>query len=224
MPLSVRLFVFVILGLVMTLVFSMKDSDDSNWQNLVNPETIYTYQNEIDNLEQRNQELYQRIGEYQERLKNYETDDTDGEAIANELYNEIQKYDIIIGSKDLSGPGVEIELSDSTKELQPGDNINNYIIHNSDVLSIINTLKAYGAEAIALNGYKLSWDSQIDCAGPVIYIDDFIAGAPFVIEAIGDQDTLYAGLESEDSIVQLLRYWDINIDIQKKNEIVIESR
>ncbi|HCX64437.1 MAG TPA: hypothetical protein DHN33_04410, partial [Eubacteriaceae bacterium] len=52
----------------------------------------------------------------------------------------------------------------------------------------------------------------------------FIAGSPFVIEAIGDQDTLYAGLESEDSIVQLLRYWDINVDIQKKNEIVIESR
>ena len=42
-----------------------------------------------------------------------------------------------------------------------GQNINNFIIHNSDVLQIINDQRA-GAERITINGYPISWHSKIE--------------------------------------------------------------
>ncbi|HAE62048.1 MAG TPA: hypothetical protein DCG38_06930 [Eubacteriaceae bacterium] len=217
-------FVFAISGVVMSLFFLNTTKGSGGWNGIVTAKTIYSYQNEISQLQSKNDDLYQSIAELEEKLESYSVDNPDYEALENELYNELSKYDIIMGNSDVAGEGLKIELSDSTRELQPGENINNFIIHNSDVLEIINELKSNGAEVIAINGYRLSWDSQIDCAGPVIYVDDFVAGTPFIIEAIGNKDRLYAGMEAQDSIVQLLRHWEINVNIQDMEEIIIKSR
>lgn len=201
-------------------------SDDNLSDNgIITPKMIYDYQNEIDNFEINNEELKKSIEALLSKLEGYNENSTDNESVEKELFNELEKYDIITGRIDLFGPGVEIQLSDSEKILEPGDNIDDYIIHNSDVLEIINELKAAGAEVIAINGFRIAWDSNIDCAGPVIYVDDdFIAGSPFKIEAIGDKEKMYASLESEDSLVQVLRYFEINVKIVEKDVIIIKGR
>ncbi|SHE56184.1 DUF881 domain-containing protein [Alkalibacter saccharofermentans] len=216
--------VFAISGLIMAVFFLNTSRGTGSWNGIITAKTIYSYQSEISQLKTRNEDLYQSISQLEEKLEFYSVDDPDYAVLENELYNELVKYDIITGKGDVAGQGLRMELSDSTRELEPGENINNFIIHNSDVLEIINELKSNGAEVIAINGYRLSWDSQIDCAGPVIYIDDYVAGTPFVIEAIGNKDRLYAGLEAQDSIVQLLRHWEINVSIEEKEQVVIKSR
>lgn len=216
--------VFTVLGLSISVFYLNTSQDKDGWSGIVTAKTIHSFQNEIDLYRRRNVELSQKIDELQGRLENYRAGETDYDGLENELFNELSKYDIITGKLDVEGEGIRIEMADSTRILEPGENISNFIIHNSDVLEVINELRSYGAEVISLNGYRLNWDSKIDCAGPVIYVDNFVAGTPFVIEAIGDKDVLYAGLESQDSIVQLLRYWEIMVNITMKDRIVILSR
>ncbi|QSX08916.1 DUF881 domain-containing protein [Alkalibacter rhizosphaerae] len=217
-------FIFAFLGIFISVFFMNTTREREGWTGIVTAKTIHSFQNEINQYKLRNEELEQKVDELQSRLDSYQVEEPDYDALENELYNELSKYDIITGKLDVAGQGVRIELADSTRILEPGENINNFIIHNSDVLEIINELKTNGAEIIAINGYRLTWDSKIDCAGPVIYVDDFVAGTPFIIEAIGDKEKLYAGLESQDSIVQLLRHWDIMVKVAEKDRIVIASR
>lgn len=216
--------IFAFLGLLISVFFLNTSQNQSGWSGIVTAKTINSFQTEISQYKVHNSDMEQKIDGLQNRLDALSNGDTDYDALENELFNELTKYGIITGKLDVTGPGLHIELADSTRILEPGENLNNFIIHNSDVLEIINELKSNGAEIIAINGYRLSWDSKIDCAGPVIYIDDFVAGTPFVIEAIGDKDALYAGMESPDSIVQLLRYWDIMVEITQKDQIIITSR
>lgn len=216
--------IFAFLGILISVFFINTTSNRDGWSGIVTARTINNYQNEISQIEQRNSDIEAKIEELEGRLSSYQENDMDYDALENELFNELTKYDIITGKLDVAGEGIHIKLADSTRILEPGENINNFIIHNSDVLEIINELKSNGAEVIAINGYRLTWDSNIDCAGPVIYVDNFVAGTPFIIEAIGNKEALYAGLESQDSIVQLLRHWDILVEITKKDRIVITSR
>lgn len=214
----------ILVGFVLTPVLLDKDMIVTN-HNITTPKVIYDYKQEIGNLKVQNKELTENIKNLESKLENYENgEEVDYKLLQKELFNEKTIYDIILGNTDVEGLGVEILMSDSDEEIAIGEDISNYIIHNSNVLKIVNELKYAGAEVIAINGYQLSWDSNIDCAGPVIYIDDFIAGTPFKIEAIGNQQKMMATLEADDSYyVELSRFSKINISLREKDNIVLQE-
>lgn len=214
----------VLVGVLCSIL--LYDSDKiSGINNIITPKVIDDYKAEIDNQKRLTNEYKENIIELETKLENYGSDTTNFETVENELYNELQKYDIIMGRIDLSGPGVEIVMSDSIQDLAEIEELNlaqsDLIIHNFDVLEIINELRYAGAEVVAINGHQLTWNSNIDCVGPVIHIDNFIAGSPFRIQAIGDQEQMMATLESLDSYIEWLRFRTINITINKRNNINI---
>ena len=49
----------------------------------------------------------------------------------------------------LEGEGVIIKMDDSQREKNSGEDENLYVVHDDDVLRVINELKAAGAEAIS---------------------------------------------------------------------------
>ena len=223
----ISLIIFILVGLVCTTIIRDMDKLLISSNNITTPKVIYDYQQKLDNLKMQNKELSENIDKLESKILTYEdakSEDLDYELLQNELFNEMAIYDIMLGNVDIKGPGVEIIMSDSDEEIAPGENIADYIIHDSNVLKIVNELKYSGAEIIAINGYQLSWDSNIDCAGPVIYIDDFIAGTPFKIEAIGNQQKMMATLESENSyFIELTKFSRINISLREKDNIVLHK-
>ena len=56
----------------------------------------------------------------------------------------------------LAGEGVIVHMDDSTKTVKAGENPNLYVIHDDDLLRVINELRAAGAEAISVNGQRLT--------------------------------------------------------------------
>ncbi len=214
----------IVVGFVFTPMVLDKDMLLIN-HHITTPKDIYDYQQKMDNLKVQNKEFNENIKNLESKLENYENvEEVDYKLLQKELFNENTIYDIILGNTDVRGPGVEVIMSDSNEEIAVGEDISNYIIHNSNVLKIVNELKYAGAEVIAINGYQLSWDSNIDCAGPVIYIDDFIAGTPFKIEAIGNQQKMMATLEADDSYyIELFRFSRINISLREKDSIILQK-
>lgn len=96
-------------------------------------------------------------------------------------------------------------------------------MHESHIFKVLNELKIAGAEAIAINGQRLKTNSYISCNGPVITIDGVQYPAPFVVEAVGDQDVLISSLEISGGIFDQLLNEQIIVTLEKSNAIQMQS-
>ena len=121
----------------------------------------------------------------------------------------------------LVGEGVIITLHDSDKAAKLGENENAYIIHDDDLLRVVNELRAAGAEAVAINGQRLTALSEIRCAGPTLSVNNVRSSAPFEICAIGDKKTLNNAITMRGGIVDTLAVWKIKVEVETSDEIFI---
>ncbi|MEW6771384.1 MAG: DUF881 domain-containing protein [Bacillota bacterium] len=141
------------------------------------------------------------------------------------LRSKLERYRIETGLVPVSGPGVEVTLKDSGAALQPGQNPNLYVLHDEDVLRVLNELRAAGAEVLALNGERILSTTEIRCIGPAILINKTVRKtAPFVITAIGDPQTLNNSLEMPGGVVDTLqRFWGIQVSIREMAQVTIPA-
>ena len=77
------------------------------------------------------------------------------------LESEVERLKEFAGEVPLEGKGIQLILDDSKVTAQVGENPNLYIIHDDDLLRVINELRAAGAEAISINGERLVSTSEI---------------------------------------------------------------
>ena len=125
---------------------------------------------------------------------------------SSELLNEILlRRKMPAGYQKLQGKGVIIELMDSEEEAGDGENPNNLLIHDQDILILLNDLKVAGAEALSVNGQRIVARSEIKCSGATITINGTTYGQPFIIKAIGDPKQLEAAVLSPDSYGDILQ-------------------
>ena len=140
------------------------------------------------------------------------------------LHQELSKARIAAGMTELTGPGAEVTLSDSNKKIQPGENPNLYVLHDEDILKVINELKAAGAEAIALNGQRLLATSEIRCLGPTVLTNkNQRLTPPFIITAIGSPDNLVSALQMRGGVIDQLRFWEIQAAVKSMPNITIPA-
>ena len=100
------------------------------------------------------------------------------------------------GYQKVKGKGVIIELMDSEDEVGDGENPNNLLIHDQDILILLNDLKVAGAEALSVNGQRIVAESEVKCSGATITINGTTYGQPFIVKAIGDPKQLEAAVLS----------------------------
>ena len=125
---------------------------------------------------------------------------------SSELLNEILlRRKMQAGYQKLQGKGVIIELMDSEEEAGDGENPNNLLIHDQDILILLNDLKVAGAEALSVNGQRIVARSEIKCSGAKNTINGATDGQPFIIKAIGDPKQLEAAVLSPDSYGDILQ-------------------
>jgi uncharacterized protein YlxW (UPF0749 family) len=137
--------------------------------------------------------------------------------------NEDNSTKILTGFYPLEGKGIIVTIDDSKVPLENGENPNNSIVHNEDLLKITNELYSGGAEAIAINNQRLISNSEITCAGPTILVNKTRITPPFVISAIGNQDNMISTLEMRGGILETLKFFGLEIKIEKKDKILIPA-
>lgn len=114
------------------------------------------------------------------------------------LNQSLQEAKMLAGLTEVEGPGIELILRDSTKKHAPGSIESAlpdlFIIHDYDLLRVVNELRQAGAEAVSINRQRIVATTGIRCVGPVIFVNDVKMASPFVIHAIGDPQTLVSAL------------------------------
>ncbi len=162
-----------------------------------------------------NRQLLQANSNLQTYRENAQKNDSGAKAMAEELKNAM----LLAGLTDVQGKGITVVLKDSSEETT-GSSVN-YVIHDGDLRDVVNELVASGAEAISINGERVSGRSAIRCVGPTVTINNKYFASPFTIKAIGDPDTLEAGLNIRDGVLDIMRAFKIDVTITKSNKIQI---
>ena len=126
----------------------------------------------------------------------------------------------ILGLTEVSGPGVIIKLTDSKLDSSTVLNPSTLLVHDVDLLEVINELKNAGAEAISINEQRLVPTTSISCGGNIIDINGEKVGAPFEIKAIGLPEQL-AGLSRQGGYLEILKSASVGVELKKYNSIVI---
>lgn len=174
---------------------------------------------------QRVEDLVRRLNET-EKSKAVLTEEIEGlrKGIPEEaMKKEQDRLKNLAGLTDLKGPGVRVVLDDSKQNSKAGENSNLYIIHDEDVLKVINELKASGAEAIAVNDQRLIATSEVRCVGPTLLVNDVRYSPPYEIIAIGDSKTMDASLKLRGGVAETLKFYGIQIQIHQEKEIEIPA-
>lgn len=127
------------------------------------------------------------------------------------------------GVVPVEGPGITITIDDSKRPSKPGENPNLYLIHDDDLLKVINELWAAGTEAISINEQRLIASSEIRCAGPTLSVNNTRYSPPYEIKAIGDPQTLENALKMRGGVVETLQFWGIQITVKRHEALKIPA-
>lgn len=139
------------------------------------------------------------------------------------LRDELDKARMEGGLTEVHGKGVRVTLNDSPKELKAGEDPNLYILHEEDLLKVVNELRAGGAEAISVNEQRLLATSEIRCAGNTILVNTKKIVPPIVILATGDPEALKSGLEIKGGIFEQLKFWGLIAEVEKVDNVVVPA-
>ena len=175
---------------------------------------------EVLKYKERYDNKYKELEEAEEELERERQSSTQNNSDLEQKENEIKQGNKMIGMTEVTGPGVIVTLSDSKKDASTVLNASDLVVHDADVLSVINELKNAGAEAISINDQRIVPTSSIVCGGNIIEINGEKVGAPFTIMAIGLPEQL-AALSRPGGYLEILKNASIEVSLKKSNNITI---
>lgn len=126
------------------------------------------------------------------------------------------------GTLTLAGPGIRITVDDAaTGQVGSGGTV-----LDTDLQSLANALWIAGAEAISIDGHRLTTLTAIRFAGQAITVDNVSLTPPYEVAAIGNPDTLPARLLETDggqTWLGLEANFGIEFRREVKDEVVVPA-
>ena len=130
--------------------------------------------------------LYAEVEAVENKLESERKNATQNNTDLTNLENEIKDKNKVLGLSEVTGNGLIITINDnqdiSLNSWLADPNL--LIVHDTDLISVVNELKNAGAEAISINEQRLVTNSSIECDGNIIKVNGEKVGAPFTIKAI----------------------------------------
>lgn len=144
------------------------------------------------------------------------TQDTDSVNLSKEL----EETNTFLGFNEVSGQGVIVTLKDATASTVKGDPTY-YVVHDGDLLEVVNALKNAGAEAISINEQRIVNTTAITCAGNIIKVNGEKIGSPFEIKAIGLTEKLKGALTMPGGYLEMLEDDGVQVKVEEANVVEI---
>lgn len=210
-----------LIGLLLVSQFGVTDGQSV----YVSAKAVGEYNISIESEKREIGNIRDRIDDTREQLAKYEAarDEDDFSEISLELVSEVAKYKMFSGYETVKGPGVKVTVDDGTRPLFEGEDINVVLVHDVDIIMIINDLKRCGAEAVSVNGQRIVDRTEISCSGYTVRINGQVFARPFVIRAIGDGKRMSASLISSEGYGTLLKNFGVQFDVEIVEDMVVQG-
>ena len=135
---------------------------------------------------------------------------------------EIKNNQKLLGLTDISGKGLIIKL-DENKEVNSDEvlNINGYLVHEEDLLYIVNELFNAGADAVSINNQRVVSTTSILCDGNIIRVNGEMIGVPITIKAIGYPERLDGALTRPGGYLEVMANDGVIVTVERSEDINI---
>ena len=180
---------------------------------------------EVLRWKERYEEIYEDLDEFERILEEKRKLATSNDETSKELQNELRTLNALIGTIDVSGEGVVITLADNSSVTNQTigifDNISNYLIHDTDLIMLVNELKNAGAEAISINDERIISTTSITCDGTVVLVNGNKLSSPFTIKAIGSQALILGAIQRTGGLLEELYAYGLVSSVTPESNITI---
>lgn len=207
--------VCLVLGIMLSVQFKNSQNSEINLRGSRSDEVYEKYIQVSDERDS----LAAEVDSLREKLVNVRNDNN----ATKELQDELKKSNMAAGLLPVKGSGITVTLNDSPRQLQPGEDPNSLLVHDSDIQDVVSELRASGAEAISINNERIIAMSEIRCAGTTILVNTNKIAPPFVVKAIGDPQMMESGLTIKGGVVQKLKDYGLIVQIQKSENVQIPA-
>ncbi|AKT52822.1 hypothetical protein ADJ73_12195 [Arsenicicoccus sp. oral taxon 190] len=150
-----------------------------------------------------------------------------------QLAARVQQAELAAATATVHGPGLEVTVDDARSAGAPSADGNPRTgsddpgrVQSGDLQLVVNGLWQAGAEAIDINGHRLTSTSAIRFAGEAILVDYRPLPRPYVIHAIGDPASLqsrFLATEGGRSLDQLGRGYGIQHGIAAQQDLTLRG-
>ena len=166
--------------------------------------------------EERYKSMQSQLSESTKELEKIRTESA--KDVSTDKNDEINRNNMILGLTDVTGPGIVITAKDGAPS-GATDNMSLFLIHDADLREIVAELWNAGAQAISINDQRIVNSTCIMCAGNIISINNEKVNSPFVIKAIGNQESLY-GIDRPGGYIQYMKAYTL-VDLKKADSVEI---
>ncbi|NKY39797.1 DUF881 domain-containing protein [Cellulomonas septica] len=138
------------------------------------------------------------------------------------LAAELEASQIAAGVVPVTGTGLRIVLTDAPVDPDSGVEAPSSRVQDYDLQVLVNGLWAAGAEAVAINGERLTATSAIRSSGPVVRVDLVPLVSPYVVEAVGDPVAMQTDIARSSAgqlLATLRNTWGIGVDMSSQTEL-----
>ncbi len=167
---------------------------------------------------QRARSLEAQVTELRKRLEDYEGTATQGRSLAEAMSKELETLRIALGLKAMRGAGLIVRL-DNPRTQPKGSNP--VVVTYQDIVAVINELWAAGAEAIAINGQRVTATTGFSQRGGTVVVNLVLLSQPFEIVSLGDSGTLDGALNIRGGLVEGLRALGLRITITRRDSLLV---
>lgn len=176
-------------------------------------------------LEVEQKELKERIAALRAQIASLQR--ASEAAVTNtSLAADLEQQRVLAGLVALRGPGIVVTLDDSTRPIGLAEDANNFIIHDYELRDVVSLLWLSGAEAVSINGERLSSLSSLYCVGSTILVNDTRLSPPYEIRAIGDTSLFDQALQNQKNLAKLrtrVKTYGIQFKSALQKDIVVPA-
>ena len=133
--------------------------------------------------------------------------ESEGEGAADlvkQLNAQLEQARIAAGLIALTGTGIVLQLEDSKEPVPPGGSESDYLVGSRDIRTVVEQLWGAGAEAIAVNGERITPTTAIIDIGTSLLVNSAYLAPPYQVSALGPAD-LYDRLSASPGFVDFVR-------------------
>lgn len=136
------------------------------------------------------------------------------------LQSRLDRLGVLTGATAARGPGVRVVVDDA-----PGAKSPKFMVQAPDLQKLANGLWTVGAEAIAVNGQRLTSLSAIRDAGSAITVNYVSLRRPYTVSAIGDPKRMGADLldTSGGQTWATLQSFGLQFDVNTKDNMLLPA-
>ncbi|MFL5727463.1 MAG: DUF881 domain-containing protein [Chloroflexota bacterium] len=141
-------------------------------------------------LQRQHDELRDQIAKLRGDIAKLEEQGQGTTELVRQLNSRLEEARIAAGLIPLSGTGLVLQLNDSTLPVPDGADESDYLVTARDIRTVIAELWLAGAEAISVNGERVTVSTGVLDIGHTILVNSAYLSPPYQVSAIGPGDLL----------------------------------